>query len=148
MEMSAEALCIQVYIDGAARGNPGPAGAGVLIVDRSDGASLYEGGLFLGHATNNAAEYRGLLAGLEAAGQLGAGEVETFSDSELLVRQMTGEYKVKNPALQKLHARAQELVRGFRRCTFQHIRREDNTRADKLANQAVNLKQNVGSAAT
>jgi ribonuclease HI len=144
---SAGRLRVRVYIDGGARGNPGPAGAGVVILDRSDGAALYEGGIFIGRATNNAAEYRGLLAGLEAAARLRADEVEILSDSELLVRQMTGEYRVRNPRLRELHTRAQELAGGFRRCSFRHIRREKNTRADRLANQAINLKRHVESAA-
>jgi len=144
---SAGRLRVQVYTDGAARGNPGPAGAGVVILDRSDGAELYEGGVFIGRATNNAAEYRGLLAGLEAAARLRADEVEVLSDSELLVRQMTGEYRVRNPRLRELHTRARELAGGFRRCSFRHIRREKNTRADRLANQAINLKRHVESAA-
>ncbi len=145
--MSVESLRVTVYVDGAARGNPGPAGAGVVILDRSDGEALYEGGVFIGRATNNAAEYRGLLAGLEAAARLSAGEVEILSDSELLVRQMTGEYRVRNPVLREFHSRAQELARGFSRCDFRHVRREENTRADALANRAINLKHNVESAA-
>ena len=145
--MSDGALRVVVYVDGGARGNPGPAGAGVVVLDASDGAALYEGGIFLGRATNNVAEYRGLLAGLEVAGQLEADEVEVVSDSQLLVRQMTGEYRVRNVALKELHARAQKLVGAVRRCTFRHVRREHNTRADALANQAMNLKRNVESAA-
>jgi ribonuclease HI len=143
----AEPLRVRVYVDGASRGNPGPAGAGVVILDRSDEAAVYEGGIFIGRATNNVAEYRGLLAGLQTAARLGAGEVEVVSDSELLVRQMTGEYRVRNADLQKLHARAQELAGGFGRCSFRHVRREQNTRADGLANQAINLKRDVESAA-
>jgi ribonuclease HI len=144
--MSAERLCVRLYVDGGARGNPGPAGAGVVIVDRGDGATLYEGGLFLGRATNNVAEYRALVAGLKTAGELGAAEVEVLSDSELLVRQMTGEYRVRNAGLQPLHRRAQELAGRFGRCRFRHVRREANSRADGLVNRAINLKQNVESA--
>jgi len=145
--MSAGLLRVVVYVDGGARGNPGPAGAGVVVLDARDGAALYEGGIFLGRATNNVAEYRGLLAGLEVAGQLKADEAEIVSDSQLLVRQMTGEYRVRNATLQKLHARAQELAGALRRCTFRHVRREFNTQADALANQAMNLKRNVEGAA-
>ncbi len=139
-------LRVRVYIDGGARGNPGPAGAGVVILDRSDGEALYEGGVFLGRATSNVAEYRGLLAGLETAAQLGAREVEIVSDSQLLVRQMTGEYRVRSAGLLPLYQRAQELVRGFRQCRFRHVPREQNTRADGLVNRAINLRRNVESA--
>ena len=145
--MSAKSLRVTVYIDGGARGNPGPAGAGVVVLDRSDGMALYEGGLFLGRATNNVAEYKGLLAGLRAAASLGARDVDIVSDSQLLVRQMTGEYRVRNAGLRPLHRRAQELAQGFERCTFRHVRREDNTRADGLVNQAIDQKRNVESAA-
>jgi ribonuclease HI len=141
--MSAESLRVTVHIDGGARGNPGPAGSGVVVTDRADGQAIYEGGIFIGHATNNVAEYRGLLAGLEAAKKLGAVEVEVVSDSELLVRQMTGQYRVKNAGLQPLHHKAKDLAEGFRRCTYRHVRREDNTRADELVNAAIDAKRNV-----
>jgi ribonuclease HI len=146
--MDGRPLRVTAYIDGGARGNPGPAGAGVVIVDRADGAALYEGGLYLGRATNNVAEYRGLLAALAAAAVLRAEEVEVVSDSQLLVRQMTGEYRVKNAGLQPLHRRAQELAKGFARCGFRHVRREDNVRADELVNMAIDQRRNVESAAT
>ena len=87
--MNAEPLRVTVYVDGGARGNPGPAGAGVVIDDNADGQNLYEGGVFLGHATNNVAEYHGLLKGLEQAAALAADEVRVVSDSELLVRQLS-----------------------------------------------------------
>ena len=145
--MGVMSLQVTVYIDGGARGNPGPAGAGVVILDRADGQPLYEGGVFLGRATNNVAEYSGLLTGLEVSARLGASEVEIVSDSELLVRQMTGVYRVKNPGLQKLYGKAQELLKAFSHCTFRHVRREHNVRADALVNQAIDLKRNVESAA-
>ncbi|MCD6303796.1 MAG: reverse transcriptase-like protein, partial [Planctomycetes bacterium] len=84
--MTNETLRLSVYIDGGARGNPGPAGAGFVVVDRADGQVVCEGGLYIGRATNNVAEYRGLLAGLDAAARLGADDVEIVSDSQLLVR--------------------------------------------------------------
>ena len=140
-------LRVTVHIDGGSRGNPGPAGAGIVVTDASDGMDLYEGGVFLGRATNNVAEYQGLLAGLKAAADLSAAEVEIVSDSELLIRQMTGVYRVKNPGLQPLFRRAQEMTRSFRQCSFRHVRRELNTRADALANQAMNRKRNVEDAA-
>lgn len=144
--MDAAPLRVTVHIDGASRGNPGAAAAGVVVADAADGVVIHESGVFLGHATNNVAEYRGLLAGLEAAAALQAGEVELFSDSQLLVRQMTGEYRVRNAGLKPLHARARQLAGGFARCRFRHIPREENTRADALANQALNLRRNVADA--
>jgi len=145
--MSEGALRVIVYVDGGARGNPGPAGAGVVVTDAADGQALWEGGLFLGHATNNVAEYQGLLAGLRTAAALSADEVEIVSDSQLLVRQMIGQYRVKNEKLKELHGRARELVTGFARCSFRHVPRSENTRADGLVNQAINLKRNVEGAA-
>ena len=145
--MGGAALRVRIYIDGGARGNPGPAGAGVVIVDADDDGTLYEGGLFLGHATNNVAEYNGMLHGLKIAADLKAGEVEVISDSELLVRQMAGQYRVKNPGLQPLYRRAQELVKSFGKCRFRHVRREQNTRADALVNQAIDQRRNVEGAA-
>ena len=91
--MSARVLRVTIHVDGGARGNPGPAGAGVVIADDDDDAVIYEAGLFLGHATNNVAEYKGMLHGLEMAQTLKAQEVSIVSDSELLVRQMNGQYK-------------------------------------------------------
>ena len=141
--MSLKKLHVRVYIDGGSRGNPGPAGAGVVIRDTEDGQALHEAGLFLGEATNNVAEYRALLAGMEAAKKFDAAEVEIVSDSQLLVRQMTGLYRVKNEGLKPLHDRAMKLASGFARCSYRHIRREDNTHADRLVNQAINLRQEV-----
>jgi ribonuclease HI len=124
---------IRVYIDGGARGNPGPAGYGVRI-EGLDGTLIEElyGGL--GIATNNVAEYRGLLAALRWAVDHGHREVQVRADSELLVKQMRGEYKVKHPALQPLVARARLLIGQLDDVTFQHVRREQNTEADRLSN--------------
>ena len=135
-------LRVSIRIDGGARGNPGPAAAGVVITD-SENTVLHEAGIFLGETTNNVAEYRALLAGMEAAEKLGADEVQILSDAELLVRQMTGEYRVKNETLQGLHAKALELQERFSRCKYRHVAREDNKHADKLVNVAMNLKHNV-----
>jgi len=135
-----------VYVDGGSHGNPGPAGVGILICCGDDGTVLYEGGVFIGRATSNVAEYRGLLAGLAAARRLNADQVEVASDSQLLVRQMTGLYRVRNAALRLLFEQARVLVGKFHKCSFRHIRREENARADALANQAINLGQNVGDA--
>ena len=136
-----------IHIDGRSRGNPGPAGAGIVIRDKTDNSILYKGGIFLGKATNNVAEYSGLLAGFAAAQQLNAARVELFSDSQLLVRQMTGEYRVKNAGLKPLHRRAIDLADSFDECTFHHIPREENTAADKLANLAMDAKTNILDAA-
>ncbi len=137
-----------VYIDGGARGNPGPAGAGVHIESADDGTVLFEGGWFIGRATNNVAEYNGLLEGLARARALGARRVEVRSDSELLVKQMRGEYRVKNERLRELYDKANVLWNTFESVTFTHVRREANKDADRLANQAMNAKRNVEDAAS
>jgi len=137
---------VAVYIDGGARGNPGPAGVGVVVESFDDGVVLHESGAFLGKATNNVAEYRGLLAGLRSALALGATEVDVFSDSQLVVRQMSGEYRVKNSGLQPLYRQARELVEKFGGFTINHIGRDKNKKADKLANQAMDAKGDVGDA--
>ena len=136
-----------IYIDGGARGNPGPAGAGVHIVTADDGTVLFEGGWYLGRATNNVAEYRALLEGLARAAALGAERVEVRSDSELLVRQMRGEYRVKKEHLRELHERARVLCGKFAGVSFAHVRREANKDADRLANQAMDAKRSVEDAA-
>lgn len=123
---------ITAYIDGGARGNPGPAGYGVHI-ELPDGP-VHELHGALGTATNNVAEYNGLLAALQWAIENGHPDVHIRADSELLVKQMRGEYKVKHPGLQPLAARARMLVAQLGRVTFEHIRREQNTEADRLSN--------------
>lgn len=128
---------LTVYTDGAARGNPGPAGAGALIQDAS-GNVLACARRFLGEATNNVAEYNALILGLERAGELGADALEIRADSELIVRQMRGEYRIRNEALRALAARAHALAAGFRSVRYVHVRREENRRADRLANDAIN----------
>jgi probable phosphoglycerate mutase len=124
---------IRAYIDGGARGNPGPAGYGARI-ENENGELLQElyGGL--GISTNNVAEYNGLLAALKWAVDHGCEEVQIRADSELLVKQMRGEYRVKHPGLQPLAARARLLASQLRRVTFQHVRREHNKEADRLSN--------------
>ncbi len=134
---------VVINIDGGARGNPGPAAAGVVIRSADDGTVLHEAGIYLGHATNNVAEYSGLLAGLKQAAALGAKEVEIVSDSELLVRQMNGRYRVKAPGLIPLFLQAQDLRGKFDKCIFRHVRREENKAADGLVNLAIDRKQNV-----
>jgi ribonuclease HI len=124
------------YIDGGARGNPGPAGFGVRI-EQPDGALIEEFSESIGHATNNVAEYRGLLAALAWAKARGCRELHVRSDSQLLVQQMLGNYKVKNAGLQPLHAKARLLAHEIGRVTFEHVRREHNAHADRLANAAM-----------
>jgi ribonuclease HI len=127
---------IVAYIDGGARGNPGPAGYGVRI-EQEDGTLIDEFSDSIGVATNNVAEYRGLLAALEWARAHGHNLVKVRSDSLLLVQQMLGNYKVKNAGLQPLHAKARLLAHDIGRVTFEHVRREANTHADRLANVAM-----------
>lgn len=123
------------HIDGGARGNPGPAGYGVRI-ERDDG-TVVELKEALGITTNNVAEYRGLIAALAWAAAHGIGRLHVRSDSELLVRQMRGEYRVKHPGLQPLSAEARRLVRQIGDVRFEHVRRELNKDADRLANEAM-----------
>ena len=122
--------------DGGARGNPGPAAYG-YVLEAEDGTVLEARGERIGVATNNVAEYRALIAGLEKALELSIDELEVVSDSELLVKQMRGEYKVKNPALQELNAAAEALARRLGRVTYTAVRREHNELADRLVNEAL-----------
>jgi ribonuclease HI len=125
-----------VHVDGGARGNPGPAAA-AAVVSSPDGTVLDEAHELLGVVTNNVAEYRGLLLGLERARRLGATEVEVFNDSELVAKQVNGEYKVKHPDMKPLHARAMEELAGFDRWTVRSVPRAQNAAADALVNQAL-----------
>ncbi len=136
---------VTVYSDGAARGNPGPAGAGVRIED-ARGRRVSEAARYLGEATNNVAEYRALILGLELARELGASEVELRADSELIIRQMTGEYRVRNVRLQELHRQAQALEQAFHSVGYVHIRREHNRAADRLANLAIDQEEALSGA--
>jgi ribonuclease HI len=127
---------VVVHVDGGARGNPGPAAAGA-VVSTPAGEVLDEASLPLGEATNNVAEYRGLLLGLERARALGATEVEVVNDSELIARQVAGDYKVKHQALQPLHADALRALQGFDRWSIRSVPRAENARADALVNEAL-----------
>src|ERR1700684_1968435 len=124
------------FSDGGARGNPGPSGYGVVIQDEA-GRKVAALGEYLGHQTNNFAEYQGLIAALEYALQHGPKALKLISDSELLVRQIKGIYKVKNAALQDLHGRAKELIAQLEWFSIGHALREHNTEADRLANEAM-----------
>src|SRR5579885_1476548 len=124
------------HSDGGARGNPGPAGYGVVIQDQN-GKKIATLSEYLGHQTNNFAEYQGLIAALEYAVSHGPKALKVISDSELLVRQIKGIYKVKNPVLQDLHARAKELIRKLEWFSIGHALREHNQEADRLANASM-----------
>ena len=124
------------YSDGGARGNPGPAGYGVVIKDEA-GKKIAELSQYLGHQTNNVAEYQGLIAALEYAIEQGYKALKAISDSELLVRQIKGIYKVKNSVLKDLHARAKELIAKLDWFSIEHVLRGKNSEADQLANEAM-----------
>jgi ribonuclease HI len=124
-----------IHTDGAARGNPGPAAFAYTI--EHDGDTDVEAKGRLGETTNNVAEYTALVRALEHAKQLGAHRVAVLSDSELMVNQMMGRYKVKNEGLRPLYEEARELCSAFRSVTFRHVRREENSRADRLCNEAL-----------
>ena len=125
-----------LFTDGGARGNPGQA-AFAYVLEADDGTVLASHSETIGVATNNVAEYRGLVAGLGKAIELAVPEVEVVSDSELLVKQMRGEYKVKNEALRELSLKASRLARQLDRVEYRHVRRADNELADRLVNEAL-----------
>ncbi len=128
-----------VNVDGGSRGNPGPA-AIAAVVTTPEGDVLETGSETIGPATNNVAEYRALLLGIERARALGASEVELVGDSELIVRQVRGEYRVKDAGLRKLHAQVRKALDGFERWSIRHVRREENARADALVNEALDAR--------
>ncbi len=130
---------LSIYTDGASRGNPGEAGAGVLIT--GDNGSQESITRYLGKATNNVAEYTAALLGLERALALGATRVTLYADSELLVKQLNGQYRVKNSGLIPLYTRARELIAKIGRVEVYYIRREKNKEADALANKAIDEKR-------
>ena len=127
------------HVDGGSRGNPGPAGI-VVVLNACDGTPIVTLGRFIGRATNNVAEYRGLVAGLEKAAELGVRELDVVSDSELLVKQMRGEYRVKNEALRQLWELASDLERRFGRVRYTAVRRAHNELADRLVNEALDAE--------
>ncbi|MFV8050998.1 bifunctional RNase H/acid phosphatase [Mycobacterium sp. 48b] len=134
---------VLVEADGGSRGNPGPAGYGAVVLDSDHDAVLAERKEAIGRATNNVAEYRGLIAGLEAATELGAVEVAVSMDSKLVVEQMSGRWKVKHPDLVPLQRRAAELAGGFERVSYSWIPRERNSHADRLANEAMDAAAGI-----
>jgi len=130
------ALKLVVNVDGGARGNPGPAAIGA-VVQNADGEVLEERGERIGTATNNVAEYRALLLGIARAAELGADELELVGDSELVVRQVKGEYKVKDATMRDLHEEVKRALRPFDSWSIRHVRRELNTEADRLVNSVL-----------
>jgi len=133
---------LTLHMDGGSRGNPGPAAAGVVILAQ-DGRTMLEAGYFLGTATNNVAEYEGLVRALRYAAENGATRVKIVSDSQLLVRQLKGEYRVRSAVLQPLFDEAKRLLAGFERWHATHVSRDQNTRADRLVNQALDARRDV-----
>jgi ribonuclease HI len=127
---------LTVNVDGGARGNPGPAAIGV-VVRNDDGAIVEAVGETIGRTTNNVAEYRALLRGIELASAHGADEVELIGDSELIVRQIEGRYKVKHADMKELHTQAKKMLAGFDSWTIRHVKRAQNSDADKLVNEAL-----------
>ena len=125
-----------LYTDGASRGNPGDAGAGIVLFD-DKGREILTRSLYLGKCTNNAAEYQALITGLESANEAGCKKLDIFMDSELIVRQILGIYKVKNEQLKPLFAKVQKLLAGLETWQIRHVPREKNCRADELANRGI-----------
>lgn len=134
--MKGPTVKLVVHVDGGARGNPGPAAIGV-VVSEPDGTVIDELGEQIGVATNNVAEYKALIRGLERARALGADEIEIVNDSELVARQLTGAYKVKHPAMKPLYLDAIEALRGFGAWRIRSVPRAQNARADELVNAAL-----------
>jgi len=134
---------VVVHVDGGARGNPGPAAAACVITS-VDGQPLGEHAQLLGRTTNNVAEYRALLLGLERARELGADEVEVIGDSELIAKQVRGEYKVKNADMRDLHAQAMAALRSFDRWQIDTVPRAQNADADALVNAALDQARDAG----
>jgi formyltetrahydrofolate-dependent phosphoribosylglycinamide formyltransferase len=131
-----------IHTDGGSRGNPGPAAAG-FVLDDVDGHRLQAKAFFLGQTTNNVAEYTALIKALEAARKLGAEHVTVYSDSELMVRQLSGEYKVKSEAIRPLFEQVNDLRSQFESCLVRHVMREKNEEADRIVNQALDARRNV-----
>jgi ribonuclease HI len=132
----------RLFTDGGARGNPGPAAA-AYVLETEDGTVLDARGETIGVATNNVAEYRALIGGLARAVELGVDDLEVVSDSELLVKQMTGEYRIKNAALIELSLEAARLARGIGRVTYSAVRRAENELADSLVNEALDAEEQL-----
>ena len=130
---------LTVHVDGGARGNPGPAAIAAVFTN-ADGEVIHEASETIGRATNNVAEYRALIMGIERAHELGATELELIGDSELVVKQVRGEYRVKDAGLKPLHSAAQSGLGNFAEWTIRHVKRERNAAADALVNQALDAE--------
>jgi ribonuclease HI len=135
----ASAERVVLYVDGGARGNPGPSGIGLVMTD-PDGRELDRANAYIGVATNNAAEYRAVILGVERAAALGAREVEIVNDSQLVARQLSGEYRVRSDDLRPLHAQARRALRRFDRWSIRSVPREQNELADALVNEAIDAR--------
>lgn len=133
---------ITLNFDGGSRGNPGPAGLGIVL-SAEDGTPLVTLGKYIGAATNNVAEYMALILGVREAKKLGAKKIRVRGDSELVIRQLRGEYRVKNPGLKHLFDQVQELLNAFESVSFEHVVREKNSLADRLANRAMDHQGDV-----
>lgn len=135
---------ILICTDGGAKGNPGPAACAAVLKTADDGQIVLDRGKYLGNATNNVAEYEGVLLGLELAAELGAEAIEIRSDSELLVRQVTGVYKVKNAGLRPLYERVLAALKPFARVEIRHVPRGENVEADALVNETIRRHRGKG----
>jgi phosphoribosylglycinamide formyltransferase-1 len=133
---------ITAYTDGGSRGNPGPAAAGFILAE-PNGTPIQSRALFLGETTNNVAEYTAIIKALEAARQIGAKKLTIFSDSELIVKQVNGEYKVKSEQIRPLFRQTVDLISEFEECKVKHVTRDKNQQADELVNQALNLERDI-----
>jgi len=129
-------LKLTVHVDGGSRGNPGPAAIAAVISDGS-GEQVDSAGQVIGRATNNVAEYRALILGIERAAALGATELDLVGDSELIVKQVRGEYRVKDASLRELHSQVRAALAGFERWSIRNVPREENAHADRLVNEAL-----------
>ncbi|MFA5133988.1 MAG: ribonuclease HI family protein [Patescibacteria group bacterium] len=130
---------LTIFTDGGARGNPGPAGIGIVI--KSNGDTVKEYGEYIGETTNNQAEYKALISALNTAKEMGAEEVSVFMDSELVVKQIKGEYKVKHPELAPLFLKIHNLRGQFKKFSVMHVLREKNKEADRLVNEAIDNRK-------
>ena len=133
----------QLYVDGAAKGNPGEGGIGAILLD-GEGKVIFKLGRYIGRATNNQAEYRGLILGLEQTLAMGGKDVIVFTDSELMERQIRGQYRVKDEILKRYHGRVCDLLRSFRSYRIESIPREKNREADRLASRAAKRNKKSG----
>nr|PZN05566.1 MAG: ribonuclease H [Bacillota bacterium] len=129
---------LKIYVDGASRGNPGDAGIGIVMLNE-DGNVVKEICDYIGQTTNNIAEYTALVTAMKEAIEVGCEEIEVFSDSELMVKQIKGEYQIKNEGLKRLYSQVSQLMKEFRSFSINHVKREFNKRADELANEGIDM---------